>query len=172
MGLESATYINDLVTSNPLGNDGKSQGDDHIRLIKQVLQNTFPNIAATVQASMTSFQTYLHDATPRELLEDKFNMYTGYVNASANSVQLPAGWSASRTATGQTTVTHGLGLATPEKLVVCLQDAGGHNLDYSVHLSVWSASANGFNVRAYNQVASFSAVLWDSNYMIHAIEIP
>jgi len=42
MGLESATYIEDLVVTNPPGNDLRSQGDDHIRLIKQVLKNTFP----------------------------------------------------------------------------------------------------------------------------------
>lgn len=43
MGLESATYINGLVESNPPSNDPKSQGDDHIRLLKAVQKNTFPN---------------------------------------------------------------------------------------------------------------------------------
>lgn len=43
MGLESGTYIDDLVTSNPAGTDVKSQGDDHFRLIKTVLKNTLPN---------------------------------------------------------------------------------------------------------------------------------
>src|SRR6187455_2813753 len=49
MGLEAATYINQLVPSNPVGaTDPKAQGDDHLRLIKQTLQNTFPNINAAV----------------------------------------------------------------------------------------------------------------------------
>lgn len=43
MGLESATYISGLVPTNPPSNDPKSQGDDHIRLIKSVLQATFPS---------------------------------------------------------------------------------------------------------------------------------
>lgn len=43
MGLETGTYISDLVPSNPPGTDKKKQGDDHLRLIKEVLQNTFPN---------------------------------------------------------------------------------------------------------------------------------
>lgn len=43
MGLETGTYVSDLVTSNPLGPDTRSQGDDHLRLIKSVLQATFPN---------------------------------------------------------------------------------------------------------------------------------
>lgn len=46
MPLESATYLFDLVPTNPPGTDGVSQGDDHLRLIKAVLQNTFPNIVA------------------------------------------------------------------------------------------------------------------------------
>lgn len=44
MPLESGTYINDLVSTNPAITDQVSQGDDHIRLIKKVLLNTFPNI--------------------------------------------------------------------------------------------------------------------------------
>ena len=46
MALESATYINSLVNTNPSGSDSISQGDDHIRLIKSVLQNSFPNVAS------------------------------------------------------------------------------------------------------------------------------
>jgi hypothetical protein len=43
MGLETGTYIEDLVPANPLGTDPKSQGDDHIRLVKSTIQNSFPN---------------------------------------------------------------------------------------------------------------------------------
>lgn len=43
MSLESGTYIDDLDATNPPTTDPKSQGDDHIRLIKNVLKNTFPN---------------------------------------------------------------------------------------------------------------------------------
>src|SRR5215470_3922518 len=42
MSLEAATYIADLDQSNPTPTDLKSQGDDHLRLIKSVLKNTFP----------------------------------------------------------------------------------------------------------------------------------
>lgn len=44
MGLETATYISELNTANPTGSDLRSEGDNHLRLIKEVLQNTFPNI--------------------------------------------------------------------------------------------------------------------------------
>lgn len=42
MGLEAATYVSDLVSSNPTATDQRSQGDDHLRLIKAALQATFP----------------------------------------------------------------------------------------------------------------------------------
>jgi hypothetical protein len=56
MGLETLTggsvYINSLVATNPIGaTDAKSQGDDHIRGIKNVLLNTFPNIDGPVTAT-------------------------------------------------------------------------------------------------------------------------
>lgn len=41
MGLETGTFVEDLVATNPPGGDLKSQGDDHLRLIKTVLRNTF-----------------------------------------------------------------------------------------------------------------------------------
>lgn len=43
MGLESTTYISGFTASWPEGTDQRKQGDDHIRLIKGVLQATFPN---------------------------------------------------------------------------------------------------------------------------------
>lgn len=40
MGLETGTFIDDLVITNPPGSDDKRQGDDHIRLLKTVIRNT------------------------------------------------------------------------------------------------------------------------------------
>lgn len=51
MPLETATYINDLVTSNPAASDGLNQADDHMRLIKSVLKNTFPGASAPLTAT-------------------------------------------------------------------------------------------------------------------------
>ena len=44
MALESTTYIDGLVATNPTGTDPRSQGDDHIRLVKSAVAATFPNI--------------------------------------------------------------------------------------------------------------------------------
>lgn len=47
-GLESVTYISDLVVTNPLSSDPAHQGDDHLRAIKVGIKNTFPNINAAM----------------------------------------------------------------------------------------------------------------------------
>jgi len=44
-------YITNLVPSNPLGTDPESEGDDHLRGIKNALLNSFPNINAAVTAT-------------------------------------------------------------------------------------------------------------------------
>src|SRR5512139_338006 len=53
MGLETATYINGLVSTNPTATDNKSEGDDHIRLLKSTIQATFPSITGAVTATHT-----------------------------------------------------------------------------------------------------------------------
>jgi hypothetical protein len=42
MPTENATYITDLNPSLPRGTELRSEGDNHMRMIKEVLQNTFP----------------------------------------------------------------------------------------------------------------------------------
>jgi len=51
MALELGEYIDDLVVTNPTGNDNRRQGDDHLRLLKKVLTQSFPNIDSAVTAT-------------------------------------------------------------------------------------------------------------------------
>ena len=53
MGLETGTYIDSLNTSNPGATDSVAQGDDHLRLIKSTVKNTFPNITGAMTATHT-----------------------------------------------------------------------------------------------------------------------
>jgi len=48
MPLETATYIANLNAANPTSTDPKSQGDDHLRMIKSVLQNSFAGLPGMV----------------------------------------------------------------------------------------------------------------------------
>ena len=69
MALESATYINGLVATNPTGSDSISQGDDHIRLIKTVLKNSLPNVTTattpivSVSHNIPVSSSYMRSAT-------------------------------------------------------------------------------------------------------------
>lgn len=51
MALETATYLSQLVATNPLVGDAVGQGDDHLRLIKATILATLPNWTAAALAS-------------------------------------------------------------------------------------------------------------------------
>ena len=53
MALETGNYINNLVPANPPAGDPVSQGDDHLRLIKKVVQQSFPSVDQVVNAVHT-----------------------------------------------------------------------------------------------------------------------
>lgn len=77
MGLESATYIHQLDPNNPVGgSDPKSQGDDHFHLIKETLQNTFPNVEGEVTASHTELNI-LDGVTASAAELNKMDGFTG-----------------------------------------------------------------------------------------------
>lgn len=48
MTVESLSYISGLNTSWPLNTDAKSEGDNHLRLIKSAIKDSFPNINGPV----------------------------------------------------------------------------------------------------------------------------
>jgi microcystin-dependent protein len=78
MALETANYISGLVSTNPTSTDTVSQADDHIRLIKKVLKDTFPNINAPVTATPAQ----LNSAVP-----------TGFIGMWSGSLAtIPTGW--------------------------------------------------------------------------------
>lgn len=63
MGLETGTYLNDLNVSNPATGDSRSEGDDHLRLLKNTLKNTFPGMAGRVWRSQSKGSGYTVAAT-------------------------------------------------------------------------------------------------------------
>lgn len=76
MGLETASYIAGLNSTNPLSSDPSGQGDDHIRLIKAVLKATFPNLDAAV------------DRTPAQM---NYPVPIGMIMAWPSDT-IPSGW--------------------------------------------------------------------------------
>lgn len=48
MALEAASFLDDLVDTNPPGGDRLKQADDHLRLLKTVLKATFPGLTRAI----------------------------------------------------------------------------------------------------------------------------
>lgn len=78
MALETASYVADLVESNPAGTDLRTTADDHLRLIKASLKRTFPNADAAVTATPAELNQAVA-LTPKSLGEDGYFTLPGDV---------------------------------------------------------------------------------------------
>lgn len=89
MALETGNYIKDLDSANPANSDGKAEGDDHLRLIKKVLKNSFPGLAGPFGGIITL-------SSPRTLVADDRLQVIMATNAMtlplAAAATLGAGW--------------------------------------------------------------------------------
>jgi hypothetical protein len=66
MGLETGTGIGDLVPTNPLSTDAVSAGDDHIRLIKTVMQSI--TFLKSIQTFTAFSSTWTRPTNVRKIL--------------------------------------------------------------------------------------------------------
>ena len=80
MGLETASYIDQLVAENPLGTDSKAQGDNHIRLLKSVLKTQFPNLGQEVVETTAAQLNTLTEITASI---DELNKLDGVTSTTA-----------------------------------------------------------------------------------------
>jgi microcystin-dependent protein len=111
MPLETATYISDLVASNPAHSDGLNQADAHARLTKSVLKATFPNINGAVTATQAQLNaasawttagtnllahggTFFDNGSGAASTDGFLNTLAGDidVHASGHLAHLPAHW--------------------------------------------------------------------------------
>jgi hypothetical protein len=126
MALEVATTINQLDPANPTSVDPKSQGDDHLRLLKSVLKATFPNVTGVVNASHTELSYLAGALGPMQTGGDLRNLIvngnfainqrvygSGQPTTVANQVTLDR-W---RVVTSGQTITFGPGF--PDRVVNC-----------------------------------------------------
>lgn len=80
MGLETATYISQLVSTNPVGGtDDYATADDHLRLIKAVLQAQFPNFSASAVNTTVGELNTLDGITATTAELNKLAGFTGLV---------------------------------------------------------------------------------------------
>lgn len=84
MGLESATFISQLVSSNPGGADAYSTADDHLRLIKAVLQAQFPNLGAAAVTPTAAELNVLAGSSGAVERQANKNAASGYAGVDAS----------------------------------------------------------------------------------------
>lgn len=96
MTVEAATYLHQLDSTLPQGTESKSEGDNHIRLVKAALKATFPNVAGSVavthsEMNLLSGLTGGSIASQLAGKADKAGaVYSGTHDYSGATVTLPA----------------------------------------------------------------------------------
>lgn len=85
MGLETGSFIPDLVDTNPAGTDPKSEGDDHLRLIKTCTQGSFPAFIGTI--AVPAFVSLTEDQINDAALQSRVNVFTANQDLE-NAVQV------------------------------------------------------------------------------------
>ena len=86
MPLESGNYIPELDSANPSGSDPKSEGDDHLRLLKRAVTGSFGAFEGTTAApkSVTLTEDQINDAALKSeanVFSDA-NIFTGSTSLS------------------------------------------------------------------------------------------
>jgi hypothetical protein len=91
MTVESASYISQLNPALPSAADAKSEGDDHFRLLKTVLQTQFPNFGAGAVTATHSDLNRVAGANTATLTFSSGNMGLGMSPTYAVDVTGSAG---------------------------------------------------------------------------------
>ena len=182
MGLESGTYIDSLVSTNPLGGDNRNQGDDHLRLIKATVKASFPDVdeaVVTIHNASSAPSTPQIGTVWRDTSASLWKFYNGSVwyvlpiafNATSN-LNISGNALISTDTNGDITITpNGSGeiILDGQKWPI----ADGDNLDYlttngsgqiawtenTVAASVTSAAASATTATAQAVIATAKAVL-------------
>lgn len=137
MGLEAATLIHELDPANPVGGaDPKGQGDDHIRMLKNVLLNNLPNVEGVINATHTQLdKTILIDVLTTALAIASYaptltniNNASGLANGfhryiRLNDIVIVAGSLSCNCNAGQATI--GISLPVASNFSASNQAAGG-----------------------------------------------
>lgn len=142
MPLETATYINQLDSSNPASTDQLAQADEHLRLLKSVLKSTFPNLTGPVtatQATLNSIETIV-----------PIGVITAWYGSSAS---VPLGWAICN---GQTVArSDGLGnITTPNLVDKVIVGAGSSVAAQGVSVGSTSSAVNTGVAGSHNHTVS------------------
>lgn len=151
MPLESATYLASLVASNPPGTDPRSQGDDHIRLLKSVLLATFPGLGGAfqrLQAKAIPFTPALNDNS------SLFDVTGGSAVTLSTGATYGNGWCVGFRATGTAVVITPTGPST-------INGAASLTVPANQIVYVWSDGTNFYAAFMNTALSAFVTTLLD-----------
>ena len=95
MTVETASYISQLDGTLPLAGDKKSEGDNHLRLVKTVLKTQFPNFGTAAMTATTTELNYVVGVTSgiQEQINTKAtkagDTYTGAHDFTGGTIAVP-----------------------------------------------------------------------------------
>ena len=81
MAKETATYISQLVATNPVASDSVSVGDDHLRMLKTVLKTQFSGLTGTTAISASEAELNILDGVTATAAE--LNILDGVTSTAA-----------------------------------------------------------------------------------------
>lgn len=88
MTVETATFITELDNSLPLSTNFVSEGDNHVRLLKEVLQNTFPDASRAFRFP-SSHTSYVAGDVTVSATTDNNKAFVINATAAQRTVNLP-----------------------------------------------------------------------------------
>lgn len=145
--IESGTYIDSLVSTNPAATDAVGQADDHLRLIKATIKATFPNITGAVTINHTD----LNAVDSRvDSLENNNNIDIQTKAATASVTMSSTSMDTYVKHSGTGTLTIGAGNADGQKI----------NITTTGTITIaWSTGSQGISLGDSTKIASG---IWDN----------
>ena len=104
MAKETATYISQLVATNPVASDSVSVGDDHLRMLKTVLKTQFSGLTGTTAVASSEAELNILDGVTATAAELNYLDITT-LGTSANSKALTQSASGVVTIAGDVNIT-------------------------------------------------------------------
>lgn len=147
MALETGTTIDELVATNPTASDPAGQGDDHLRLIKAVLKNSFPQVGGIFGQCriMNSSQTISSVYNTSLIVVGVTSTLTLPPSASITSgwyvdLQTAIGGTATIQTQGSQSINGAASLSIPAKHMARIHFTGGNTW----RAAIWPSAEDGF----------------------------
>lgn len=172
MALESATYVSQLVSTNPSGSDSISQGDDHLKLIKSVMKSSFPDVdqaAATVIVKATAPTTLVKGTIWYDTGNNALKINTA--NTGATAVWSSAFFNAASTTAFRATMSAPLSVANTSLETVTFNTNGTDPTSFDLGTpDNFSTTTHKYTIPATGYYYLAAATRWSGSSGSHSVD--